>query len=45
MVSGISTTFIVKLGRGENVQTDVVLKICKTLDCEINDIINMVSDE
>ncbi|MDR0818465.1 MAG: helix-turn-helix transcriptional regulator, partial [Oscillospiraceae bacterium] len=31
-VSGISTTSIAKLGKGENVYTDVILKVCDALD-------------
>jgi DNA-binding Xre family transcriptional regulator len=43
-VSGISTTSIAKLGKGENITTDVLLKICKSLDCDIADIMEVVSD-
>lgn len=32
-LSGISTTSMAKLGKGENVTTDVLLKICKALSC------------
>jgi len=39
--SGISTTSLAKLGKGENITTDVLLKICKALDCGINDIMDM----
>lgn len=45
-VSGISTTSLAKLGKGENITTDVLLKICKALDCGINDIMDTeVSEE
>lgn len=40
--SGISTTSMAKLGKGENVTTDVLLKICKALDCDISDIMEVV---
>ncbi len=40
-VSGISSASIAKLGKGENITTDVLLKICKALDCGINDIMDM----
>jgi len=40
-LSGISTTSIAKLGKGENITTDVLLKICRALDCDINDIMDM----
>jgi DNA-binding Xre family transcriptional regulator len=43
-VSGISTASIAKLGRGENLQTDVLLKICKALNVGINDIMDTVED-
>lgn len=43
--SGISTTSLAKLGKGENITTDVLLKICKALDCGINDIMDMEEKE
>ena len=45
MASGITTTALAKLGRDENVNTEVLAKICKTLDCKIEDIMEMVPDE
>ncbi|GHV05345.1 hypothetical protein FACS1894217_02070 [Clostridia bacterium] len=44
-VSGVSTASIAKLGKGENITTDVLLKICKSLDCDITDIMEMKSKE
>ena len=38
----ISNTMVAKLGKGENVNTDVLLKICKTLECDISDIVEIV---
>lgn len=43
--SGISTASLAKLGKGENITTDVLLKICKTLNCNINQIIETIPDE
>jgi DNA-binding Xre family transcriptional regulator len=40
-LSGVSTASIAKLGKGENITTDVLLKICKTLDCDITDIMEL----
>lgn len=40
----ISTATMAKLGKGENVNTDVLLRICKTLKCSITDIME-VEDE
>lgn len=37
--SGISTASLAKLGKGQNITTDVLLKICKALNCNINEII------
>jgi DNA-binding Xre family transcriptional regulator len=45
MASGITTTALAKLGRDENVNTEVLAKICKALDCKIEDIMEMVPDE
>ena len=44
-ISGISTASIAKLGKGENITTNVLLKICKALNCGINDIMDMEEDE
>jgi DNA-binding Xre family transcriptional regulator len=44
-VSGVSTTSIAKLTKGENVTTDVLLKICKALNVGINDIMDMEENE
>ena len=45
MASGITTTALAKLGRDENVNTEVLAKICKALDCKIEDIMEMVPEE
>ena len=42
--AGISTASMAKLGKGENVTTDVLVKICKTLDCDISDIVEIVEE-
>ncbi len=41
-VSGISTTSIAKMAKGESVTTMVLLKVCEALDCEINDIMESI---
>lgn len=43
--SGISTASLAKLGKGENLTTDVLLKVCEALDCNINEIVETVSDK
>ncbi|HCH74568.1 MAG TPA: XRE family transcriptional regulator [Clostridiales bacterium] len=42
--TGITTTAMAKLGRNENVNTEILLKICKALDCDISDIMEIVKD-
>ena len=43
--AGVSTASIAKLGRNENVNTDILLKICVALKCEISDILEIITDE
>lgn len=40
-LSGISTASIAKLGKGENITTNILLKICAALDCDITDIMEV----
>ena len=44
-LSGISTASIAKLGKGENITTAVLLKICSSLDCNIEDIMEVVKTD
>ena len=39
--AGISSSSLAKLGKDENVTTDVLLRICKALDCELDDIVEI----
>ena len=43
--AGISKTLIAKLGKNENVTVEVLVKICTALDCNIEDIMELVPDE
>ena len=36
--SGISSSSLAKLGKGERVTTAVLLKVCETLNCDLSDI-------
>jgi DNA-binding Xre family transcriptional regulator len=40
-MAGISSTSMAKLSKGENIQTDVLLKICHALSCNIYDIMEV----
>jgi DNA-binding Xre family transcriptional regulator len=33
-----------KLGKNENVNTEILVKICKALKCDISDIMEIVDD-
>lgn len=41
-MSGVSAASIAKMGRNENVTTDVLLRICEALNCNIQDIMERV---
>ena len=43
--SGISTVSLAKLGKNENITTDVLLKICNGLDVDIEDIMETVAEK
>ena len=42
--AGISNSLIAKLGKNENVTVEVLVKICDALDCNIEDIIEIIPD-
>ena len=42
--SGVSTASIAKLGRGDNITTSVLIKICDALDCKLEDIMELIPD-
>lgn len=43
-LSGVSGASIAKLGRNGNVTTEVLLKICIALNCDIDDIMEIVKE-
>ncbi|MCD8236758.1 MAG: helix-turn-helix domain-containing protein [Prevotellaceae bacterium] len=42
--ANVSSASLAKLAKGENIQTDVLLRICEALDVELNDIVDTVRD-
>lgn len=42
--TGISWASVTKLSKGETVSMDILIKVCKTLDCDIGDIIELIPD-
>ena len=45
LLSGISTASMAKLGKDENVNTNILLKVCKALNCDIADIMEIAEEE
>ena len=43
--SGVSSTSLAKLKNNENVTTDVLVKICTALKCDISDIMEIIEIE
>ena len=43
--AGISATSITKLGKNENVNTEIIEKICTALHCDVCDIMEMIDDQ
>ena len=43
--TGISTVSLAKLGKDEIITTDVLLKICNGLDCDISEIMETVPND
>lgn len=42
--AGVSPATITKMGKNGHVTTEVLVKICTTLDCTIDDIMEIVPD-
>ena len=43
--AGISWATVTKLSKGETVSMEVLMKICKALDCNIGDIMDLIPEE
>lgn len=44
-LAGISAASITKLGKNENVNTEIIAKICTALKCDISDIMEVIPDD
>lgn len=42
--AGISSASIAKLGKGDNITTDVLLRICEAMNCHLDDIMETVDE-
>lgn len=45
LATGISTTALAKLGKNEHVRTEILTKICRALECDLCDIVELVKEE
>lgn len=43
--AGITTTALAKLGKDEHVNTEILAKICKVLECNIEDIVEIIDEQ
>ncbi len=44
-MAGLTTNVIAKMGKGGDVSTEVLRKICKVLNCSLDEIVEIVPDE
>ena len=44
-IAGISQYTVTKMSKGENVKLDSLAKVCQALDCGLDDIVEIVSNE
>lgn len=42
--AGISSASIAKLGKGDNITTDVLLRICEAMDCHLEDTLETLDE-
>lgn len=45
IATGITTTALAKLGKNEHVSTEILARICKVLNCDIGNIVEVVNEE
>ena len=43
--AGITTNAMAKLGRNETVQVEILAKICKALECNVEDIMEIITEK
>ena len=42
--AGISSASLAKIGKGDNITTEVLLRICEEMDCRVEDFLKTVSN-
>lgn len=43
-VAGISWASVTKMSKGEVVSTEILMKVCKALHCDVGDVIEFIED-
>ena len=41
----IFSVLVIKLSKGEDVSVEVLMKMCKTVECSISDIMDLIPEE
>ena len=44
IAAGLTTNMIANMGKGKNISMDTLVRICKTLDCDLADVIELSHD-
>lgn len=44
-VAGISWTSVTKMSKGQVVGTEILMKVCKALHCDIGDIVEFIEED
>ncbi|MCK9547471.1 MAG: helix-turn-helix transcriptional regulator [Sphaerochaeta sp.] len=45
LAANVSWTSVTKMSKGENVSMNILMKVCKALDCNIGDIVEFDRDD
>ncbi|NLD16249.1 MAG: helix-turn-helix transcriptional regulator [Tissierellia bacterium] len=43
--ASVSRSTFYKMKNGENITTDIIVRVCDSLDCDISEIMELVNDE
>ena len=43
--AGISWATMTKMSKGETVSTEVLMKVCKALQCDVGDVVEFIDDD
>lgn len=45
LAAGLTTNMIANMGKGKHISMETLLRICKSLDCDISDVIQLEYEE